>query len=102
MRNEQPTLKIRVALYDNAIAGGDDCRTVAGRMLQGSPEAVEILDAKWGRKPSEWGETRGWGRDERLTDRQAGYIAGCASYVEENTTARALLDIIDSLTAGNR
>jgi hypothetical protein len=93
MNDENPTLKIRVAFTDSA--GGMDCRTVARTLL---PEGTEILDAKWGREPSEWLDRGGWGRS-RLTDTQRGYVAGCAPYAAEGSTARALLDIIDDLVS---
>lgn len=91
---EYPTLKVRFEVPGNN--WGRECHEVAARMVDGTD--VTVLDAKWGRTPSDWRESQDWGR-KRLTDRQRGYIEGVAATSAAGDPVWELLAIIDSLTS---
>ena len=93
MSIENPTLKIRLAVPDNVL--GKDCVDAARELTHGTGYAV--LDAKWGRTPSDWRETRGWGR-KRLSERDAGFVEAIRSLDRPDGVEARLLDIIERLT----
>ena len=98
MTHEDPTLKVRFMLTANGSHLGRDCRTVADA-IAASRDDLEVLDAKWGRKPSDWRETGGgWGR-QQLTDYERGYIDAVVRRTDQTgLVARRLIDIIERLS----
>lgn len=106
MSIEGPTLKVRFEL--DALPG-DDCRETAKAIATSAQShnvrlasfrRVEVLDAEWGRKPSNWRQTgRGWGRPT-LTERQRGFVHAVRVDLTADGVARYLLEIIDDLTGG--
>lgn len=90
--SENPTLKVRLEMPENN--WGRDCYQVAAELAAKS--SAKVLAAKWGRLPSDWRESKDWGR-QRLTDRQRGYVEAVAAMTTNGAVERHLLDIIDSL-----
>ena len=97
MSDENPTLKIRLKVSDSAI--GKDCHTVAGELLRGQHPDYLVLDAKWGRVPTEWYQTRTWGRP-KLSRYEQGYVNGVKQVAASGhyPILDELLGIIDRLT----
>lgn len=97
MSIENPTLKIRLAVPDSTI--GLDCFDAARGLVRGHPLGYRVLDAKWGRTPTDWRATGGWGRT-RLSDRDRGYVNGIEQVIKgmDQPVTAELIRIIRSLT----
>lgn len=92
MSIENPTLKIRLVVPDNVL--GKDCVDAARELTHAD---YAVLDAKWGRTPSDWRKTRGWGRT-RLSEHQRGYVNAIDATAELGSVERALVEIIKGMT----
>lgn len=95
MSIESPTLKIRVKLADDTTFLGRDCHEVA-RELISSPD-VTVLDSNWGREPTAWQVSGGWGRP-KLTAHQRGFVEAVEMGAREGSMQQALVAIIRELT----
>lgn len=95
MSSENPTLKIRFQVSDAAL--GTDCQAYADKIARKADMGLTVLDAKWGRKPTEWYPTRTWGRP-RLSERDAGFVEAIRSLDRPEGVETRLLAIIEKLT----